>query len=61
MKEELRNTKGILGEDISETNKKTSSEFNYTNKFFMSHLAGIEVRLMAEHQKLENITVEVNI
>ena len=60
MKADLKNTKDTLEGEIYDANKKMSSEFSYTNKFFMSHLAGVEVRLMSEHQKLQNIAVEVS-
>jgi len=59
-KVELRECKERLEGEIEETAKQTSSEFSYMNRIFMSHLAGTEARLMAEHQKLQNIAVEVS-
>lgn len=56
---EIKQTKELINGSIADCNKKTSSEFDYTNKFFMTHLAGIEARLLAELQKLTNYINEV--
>jgi len=59
MKADLKNWKDTLEVEIDEATKKNSIEFDYTNKYFMSRFAGVEARLITEHQKLQNIAVEV--
>lgn len=57
---EIIQTKKLIDSSIADCNKKTSNEFDNTNKYFMTHLAGIESRLLVELNKLTNFINEVN-